>query len=87
MVANTADGKFLNNKVYIPLFNFTCDEKNKTFYSKGGKLYYKEGNVLVSDINYHDFKVELPESSEPDSTDLIPDNDDDGVVKMLATVN
>ncbi len=44
--------------VYVLTCNVTCDENNKTFYSKEGKLYYKKDNKLVEDIVYEDFDLE-----------------------------
>ena len=29
-----------------------CDEDNKTFYSKDGKLYYRQDDTLVDGFNY-----------------------------------
>ena len=46
------------DKIFVSLFNITCDEENKVFYAKDGKLYYREKDTLVSDIFYHDFDVE-----------------------------
>ena len=43
---------------YIPRFYVTCDEANKTFYAKDGKLYLKADNTLVEEISYFDFTVD-----------------------------
>ncbi len=40
--------------VLVFLYNITCDEQNEEFYSKDGKLYYRETDALVSDIFYYD---------------------------------
>ena len=42
-------------KTFIILCNVTCDENNKVFYAKDGKLYYKRSGSLVEDIFYYDF--------------------------------
>lgn len=39
-------------EVFIFSYHFTCDEKNKTFYAKDGKLYYKKDGALVEGISY-----------------------------------
>ncbi|MBQ8740434.1 MAG: hypothetical protein IJY79_02660 [Clostridia bacterium] len=44
--------------IYVLLCNVTCDENNETFYSKDGKLYYKQDDALVSGIVYTDFNLE-----------------------------
>lgn len=37
---------------------FTCDENNKTFYAKDGKVYFRKNDVLVEDkILYDDFDL------------------------------
>ena len=45
--------------IIVMLYNITCDEGNETFYAKEGKLYYREGDELVTDILYydHDFGI------------------------------
>lgn len=47
--------------VYVVTFNVTCDENNKTFYAKDGKLYYRGNDALVDVIPYSDFVLETPE--------------------------
>ena len=37
---------------YHPVVNINCSKENKHFYSKDGKLYYKETDELVSDFAY-----------------------------------
>ena len=37
---------------YHPVVYVNCSDENKHFYSKSGKLYYKETNELVSDFSY-----------------------------------
>ena len=44
--------------VYILTCYVTCDENNKTFYAKDGKLYFKQTDKLVDDIIYEDFNIE-----------------------------
>lgn len=56
-------GKYIKDEkeyydIYVLLCNVTCDENNKTFYSKDGKLYYTQDDTLVSDIVYTDFDLE-----------------------------
>ena len=46
--------------VYVITFNVTCDENNKTFYAKDGKLYYRENDALVEEFPYSDFVLETP---------------------------
>ena len=49
------DGEDYHTKVIVVLlYNITCDEGNKTFYAKEGKLYYKQSAELVPDILYFD---------------------------------
>ena len=43
--------------VYILTCYVTCDENNKIFYAKDGKLYYKKTNELVEGIIYEDFDI------------------------------
>lgn len=53
------DGQDYHSKIIIVLlYNISCDEGNKTFYAKEGKLYYRQNDKLVSDILYfdHEFK-------------------------------
>jgi hypothetical protein len=42
------------SSAYVPIFSFTCEENNKSFYAKNGKLYYKANDTLVEGINYVD---------------------------------
>ena len=52
-------GEDYNSKIIVVLlYNITCDEDNKTFYAKEGKLYYRQNDELVSDILYFDHKFE-----------------------------
>ena len=44
--------------VYILTCYVTCDENNKTFYAKEGKLYFKQTDKLVDGIIYEDFNIE-----------------------------
>ena len=37
---------------YCPRVSIICDEDNKTFYSKDGKLYYRKDDALVDGFNY-----------------------------------
>lgn len=37
---------------YCPRVSIICDEDNKTFYSKDGKLYYRQDDTLVDGFNY-----------------------------------
>lgn len=50
--------------VFVLLCTITCDEKNKTFYAKDGKLYYRDGDILVADIFYYDFNIDRYMSEE-----------------------
>lgn len=53
------DGEDYHSKVIVVLlYTITCDEDNKTFYAKDGKLYYRENDQLVSDILYYDSDFE-----------------------------
>ncbi len=53
------DGENYDSKIMVVfLYNITCDERNKTFYAKDGKLYYRQNDNLVSDILYFDFDFE-----------------------------
>lgn len=53
------DGEDYDLKIIvILLYNITCDDGNKTFYAKEGKLYYRQNDELVSDILYFDHKFE-----------------------------
>lgn len=48
-----------NEKIaIIPLYKFTCDQDNKNFYVKDGKLYDKKNDSLIENINYYDFEIE-----------------------------
>lgn len=57
IAAEHTDGKETRYDFYILLCNVTCDEENETFYSKNGKLYYRDGDALVEDICYSDFDI------------------------------
>ena len=46
------------HRVFVLTCYVTCDEDNETFYAKDGKLYYRDGDVLVEDIVYEDFDLE-----------------------------
>lgn len=37
---------------YCPRVTVCCDEENETFYSKDGRLYYRENNELVDEFIY-----------------------------------
>ena len=53
------DGEDYHSKIIVVLlYNITCDEGNKTFYAKDGKLFYRQNDELVSDILYFDHKFE-----------------------------
>ena len=53
------NGEDYNSKIIVVLlYNITCDEDNKTFYAKEGKLYYRQNDELVSDILYYDYDFE-----------------------------
>ena len=45
----TVDGEKI---AYCPRVSIICDEDNKTFYSKDGKLYYRQDDTLVDGFNY-----------------------------------
>ena len=53
-------GKYFDGENYelkalaVLRYTFTCDDENRIFYAKDGKLYYKEDNTLVSHIYYYD---------------------------------
>ncbi|MBQ7817658.1 MAG: hypothetical protein IJ388_02530 [Oscillospiraceae bacterium] len=52
------DGDDYQAKIIVVfLYTITCDDENKTFYARDGKLYYRESDELVSGIFYfdHDF--------------------------------
>ena len=44
--------------VYVLTCYVTCDETNKTFYAKDGKLYYRKDDTLVEGITYEDFDLD-----------------------------
>lgn len=44
--------------VYVLTCYVTCDENNEVFYSKDGKLYYKESDKVVEGVFYEDFDIE-----------------------------
>ena len=50
------DGENVCN-VYVLTFNVTCDEDNKYFYAKDGKLYSRGDDALVEGILYEDFEL------------------------------
>ena len=53
------NGEDYPSKIIVALlYNITCDEGNKTFYAKDGKLFYRQNDELVSDILYFDHKFE-----------------------------
>lgn len=52
--------------VYVLTCFVTCDENNKVFYAKDGKLYYKEDNTLVEDIVYEDFDLDMHNEENKD---------------------
>ena len=37
---------------YCPRVSIICDEDNKTFYSKDGRLYYRKDDALADGFNY-----------------------------------
>lgn len=51
------DGEIMYD-IYVITCYVTCDENNRTFYAKDGKLYYRSGDKLVEDIVYRDFDLE-----------------------------
>ncbi|MBE6644511.1 MAG: hypothetical protein E7612_03920 [Ruminococcaceae bacterium] len=57
IVAKHKNDTSTSYEIYVPLCNVTCDEDNKTFYAKDGKLYFKGNDQLVTDIMYEDFDV------------------------------
>ena len=56
------NGETISN-IYVLTCYVTCDENNKTFYAKDGKLYFKQTNELVVDIVYEDFDIEAHNKS------------------------
>lgn len=52
------NGDYNSKIIVVLLYNITCDEDNKTFYAKEGKLYYRQNDELVSDILYYDYDFE-----------------------------
>lgn len=52
---------------YIPAYYFNCSEENTTFYSKNGRLYFREDDRLVEYFAYWDGEVFelLPMSEQP----------------------
>ena len=51
MTVYTVDGE---KTAYCPRVSIICDEDNKTFYSKDGKLYYRQDDTLVDGFLYAD---------------------------------
>ncbi len=47
----TVDGEKI---AYCPRVSIICDEDNRTFYSKDGKLYYRQDDTLVDGFLYAD---------------------------------
>ena len=44
--------------VFVLVCTVTCDDKNRSFYAKNGKLYFSENDTLVTDILYYDFDID-----------------------------
>ncbi len=49
------DGQTVIYKVFRPVYYFEISEKNEVFYTKDGKLYYKETNELFSECIYEEY--------------------------------
>ena len=58
IVAEYEEDEEKKYNVYVLTCYVTCDENNKIFYSKDGKLYFKKDDVLVEDIIYTDFDLD-----------------------------
>lgn len=57
-VAKTVEEDITYHTVFVYLFTVTCDEENKHFYSKDGKLYFRENDDVVQGITYYDFDLD-----------------------------
>ena len=44
--------------VFVLVCTVTCDDENKSFYARDGKLYFSENDTLVTDILYYDFDID-----------------------------
>ena len=56
-------GKYIEDEkeyydVFVLLCTVTCDDENKSFYAKNGKLYFSDNDTLVTDILYYDFDID-----------------------------
>ena len=58
VLAKYEENKKTISNIYILTCYVTCDDNNKTFYAKDGKLYFKQTDALVDDIIYEDFDIE-----------------------------
>lgn len=56
--------------IFVLTCYVSCDEDNKTFYAKDGKLYYRKDNVLVEDIVYDDFDIDTHNEKNKDKAGL-----------------
>lgn len=68
IVAEYVENGETKYNVYVLTCYITCDEDNKTFYAKDGKLYLRDGDVLVEDIIYEDFDLEAHNEKYKDET-------------------
>ena len=66
ILAEFIEGEETKNNVYVLICYVTCDEENKHFYAKDGKLYFKENDMLVDDIFYEDFVLEQHNETHKD---------------------
>ena len=68
IVAEYADKDETKYNIYILTCYVTCDEDNKTFYAKDGKLYFRKNNALVEGFIYDDFDLEQHNETYKDKT-------------------
>ncbi len=44
--------------VFVLVCTVTCDDENRSFHARNGKLYFSENDTLVTDILYYDFDID-----------------------------
>ena len=58
IVAEYVEKEETKYNVYVLTCYVTCDENNKTFYAKDGRLYFRKNDAIVEGIIYEDFDLE-----------------------------
>ena len=72
-------------ELYVVSAYVTCDENNKTFYAKDGRLYYREDDKLVENIRYWDSDFE-EEFANKQKYDFIPQEEKDAWSSDLSAI-